>query len=156
MKVDKKNPDAEKPREEDKDLFVTCFTDASFCPESGAWGIAFWLKHGMTDKPIVKSKGGKVNPKSTNSTKIEAQALEYAKDYICEECMIHDKVIVIQSDCLSALEQFSENPFKKKGARFVKKKHVKAHTSNKTRRTSVNRIVDREAKKQMRKYRDEM
>ena len=117
------NKDAPKP--ESSDLFVTCFADASFCDQTGAWGICYWIKAFGADEPIIKSMGG-IN-KNYNSTTAELKALNEARDYICSEIPINDKVIVIQCDNESALERLDIQKFTKNGARFVKKKHVYGH-----------------------------
>ena len=154
VKADKLNKDAKKPKESERDLFVTCFTDGSLCHQSGAWGIAFWVKYGMSDKPVMKWEGGKGEPRELNSTVVERMALEKAKSYILKNYNIEGKVLVIQSDSLPAINGFSTKEFKKAGAKHVKMKHVKAHTSNNTNRTTVNDMVDRKARKAMREYRD--
>ena len=86
VKVDRKNADAKAPAEKDNGLFVTIFTDGSYCP---------------------------------NTTAFNAYA----------------------------------NKLKAAGVKFVKAKHVKAHTNNATNRTHINRIVDRLAGIEMRKHR---
>lgn len=121
------NKDAPKP--ENSDLFVTCFTDASYCNETGAWGICYWIKAFGANEPIVNSMGG-IN-KDYNSTTAELRALNEAKDYICSKIPIEDKVIVIQCDNESALQSLDVTDFKNKGARFVKKKHVYGHSVQK-------------------------
>jgi len=151
IQIDRKNLDSQAPEDKDKDLFVTCFTDASYCPDTGAWGTCFWIKAGMTEQAKIITEGGVSN--NSNSTLIELKALNSAKNFICGEYDINGKVIVIQSDCQSALENFCIKDFKSGGAKFVKKKHVKAHTSNKTKRTSVNKLVDRKARAEMKRHR---
>lgn len=121
------NKDALKP--ESSELFITCFTDASYCDQTGAWGICYWIKAYGADEPIVKSMGG-IN-KNYNSTTAELRALNEARDYICSELTVDDKVVVIQCDNESALQRLDISKFQKKGARFVKKKHVYGHAVQK-------------------------
>ncbi len=106
IETDKKNLDALAPEDRDKDLFITCFTDASYCHDTGAWGTCFWIKAGMTEQAEVITEGGVVVTENFNATLIELKALNSARNYICEKYNVEDKVIVIQSDCHSALERF--------------------------------------------------
>lgn len=150
VQADSKNKDAPKPV--DSTEFVTCFTDASYCDRTGAYGFCIWIRHAGSE-PMWIIKGG---VEKSNSTAIERKALEYARDYIADELEVSDKVVVLQSDCLNELESLSINVLREKGARFVKKKHVKAHTKERTNRSYVNRLVDKKARNKMREIRDEI
>ena len=48
--VDRRNLDSAKPADSDKDLFITVFTDGSWCPDTKAYGYAVWIRDGQ--KPI--------------------------------------------------------------------------------------------------------
>ena len=66
------------------------------------------------------------------------------------------KVVVFQCDNVGAVTTAFNayvNKLKTAGVRFVKAKHVKAHTRKATNRTQVNRIVDKLAGIEMRKHR---
>ena len=66
------------------------------------------------------------------------------------------KVVVFQCDNVGAVTTAFNayaNKLKTAGVKFVKAKHVKAHTNNETNRTQVNRIVDKLAGIEMRKHR---
>lgn len=150
VKVDQHNKDANKPKDSERDLFITCFVDASYCPQTGAWGFCCWIKYGKTDKPEIIVKGGK---EVSHSTNIEIKALRFVVHYLEQNYAIKDKVIVIQSDCISALEGLHVDDLYRLGAKFIKKKHVRAHTGHKTNRSKVNRLVDSRARKEMRRQR---
>lgn len=150
VKVDRNNVDAEKPADKDKDLFITVFTDGSHCPHTKAWGIGIWYRDG-SNPPRQFTTGG-VGMRDSNQ--VELYGLNTALKLILDECDLADRVIVFQCDNINAINAFDYKALKKKGAKFVKMKHVKAHTSHRTRRTTVNKIVDRLAKKEMEVHRN--
>lgn len=153
VKIDNKNADSEKPMEHELDKFITVFTDGSFCPNSMAWGVGIWYKVGCAKSTSI-SIGGKGEFKDSN--KVESHGLLLATRHIIENNSIDDKVVVIQCDNVNALNSmigFIRREFIKNGARYVKAKHVKAHTSNKTKRSYVNKLVDRLAYEEMSKRR---
>ena len=152
VRIDRKNLDAPKPGESDKDLFITVFTDGSFCPDTKAYGIGVWIRDGQ--KPIFTFGDGGIG--ANDSGHVEAMGLEAAKRYILENCDVENRVVVIQCDNIGALNRLNIQPFKKRGAKFVKKKHVKGHTSHKTNRSKVNAVVDEIAGRHMREYRDKV
>lgn len=152
---DKNNVDSRVPKDHEKDLFITVFTDGSLCHKTGAYGTCFWIKAGNQNDPFIESTGG-VIPKKENrkAHKVELIALYQAKRFILDNHVdVTGKVIVFQSDCIHALDKFDYAELKEAGAKFVKLKHVKAHTANKTNRTKVNAIVDQRARRMMKKVR---
>ena len=136
--VDRCNLDSAKPTDSDKDLFITVFTDGSWCPDTKAYGYAVWIRDGQ--KPIHMFGEGGLN--AQDSYHVELMGLNAARRYIMDNCEIENRVIVIQCDNIGALNKLDIKGFKNKGAKFVKKKHVKGHTSHKTNRSKVNRLVD--------------
>lgn len=149
VRIDRSNLDAPKPGDSDKDLFITVFTDGSFCHDTKAYGYAVWICDGQ--KPIHMFGDGGVG--ANDSGQVETFGLNAAKKYILENCDVADRVIVIQCDNIGSLNQMDIKPFKKRGAKFIKKKHVKGHTSHKTNRSKVNSLVDEMAGKHMREHR---
>lgn len=147
--VDRRNLDSAKPADSDKDLFITVFTDGSWCPDTKAYGYAVWIRDGQ--KPIHMFGEGGLN--AQDSYHVELMGLNAARRYIMDNCEIENRVIVIQCDNISALNKLDIKGFKNKGAKFVKKKHVKGHTSHKTNRSKVNRLVDSLAGQYMWEYR---
>lgn len=153
VRIDRYNWDARPPKPEDKNLFITVFTDASFCPNTKAFGCAIWIKDGA-GKPHQQSWGGR-NAKDPEAA--ETRALNGALKYLTKYCQLNGRVIVIQSDCLNALRKLKYDFLKRDfGAKFVKLKHVKAHTNHETRRTWVNNWCDENAKKEMYKVREQI
>lgn len=149
IKVDRHNVDAKQPAQGEEDLFITVFTDASWCPETKAYGCAIWGKAGKAGSAVTHSWGGHGAPSAEAA---EFAALEGAVWWVQNETNHINKVIVIQSDCINALRKLNIDDLKYR-SKFVKLKHVKAHTSGRTRRTKVNDICDQLAKTEMRKYR---
>lgn len=149
VKIDRANIDAQAPGESDKDLFITIFTDGSYCQKTKAYGIGVWIRDGS--KPAITFGEGGIG--ANDSGHVESIALNKAKQYALDNCDVEGRVIVIQCDNIGSLNSLDIRPFKKKGAKFVKKKHVKGHTNHKTKRSKVNYIVDEIAGVWMRKYR---
>lgn len=153
VKVDRHNIDAPKPSESDKGIFVTIFTDGSFCPKTSAWGVGIWLRY-SEEQPIEMSTGG--IGEHSDIYRVELYGLTQALDYLIENYDITDKVIVFQCDNIGAVkaayDQYN-NKLLQAGAKFVKAKHVKGHSGKQTSRSRVNQIVDKLAGDQMRTYR---
>lgn len=147
--VDRRNIDAAKPADSDKDLFITVFTDGSHCPDTKAYGYAVWIRDGQ--KPIHTFGAGGFNGR--DSFHVESMGLEAAKKYILENCSISGRVVVIQCDNIGALNALNIKQFKALGVKFVKRKHVKGHTGHNTNRSKVNNMVDNLAGQFMREYR---
>lgn len=147
--VDRSNLDSAKPADSDKDLFITVFTDGSWCHDTKAYGYAVWIRDGQ--KPINMFGAGGFGGR--DSYHVESMGLAAAVKYILENCTVEERVLVIQCDNIGALNALDVKQFKKLGAKFIKRKHVKAHTSHKTNRSKVNELVDSLAGQYMREYR---
>lgn len=147
--VDRRNLDSAKPADSDNDLFITVFTDGSWCPDTKAYGYAVWIRDGQ--KPIHMFGAGGFGGR--DSYHVESMGLAAAVKYILENCSVAERVLVIQCDNIGALNSLDVKQFKKLGAKFIKRKHVKAHTSHKTNRSKVNELVDNLAGQYMREYR---
>lgn len=148
IKVDRYNKDAESPKEKDKGLFVTVFTDGSYCPRTSAWGVGIWYRY--SEEPPVKFNLGGLH--MDNPMEVEKHGIKVALNRIINECDLTGKVIVVQCDNIHALKTVVNEmtpALKRAGAKFVKAKHVKAHTNHETSRTRVNAIVDALAREQM-------
>lgn len=143
---DRTNPDAKTPTCDTH--FVTIFTDGSYCSDTKAYGYAYWIKHSPKVAPLTKSFGG-VGLKSIGE--VEKLAIEKAIEH-AQQFIEIDTVVVIQSDSTEALSSVDLTKLRMM-CQHVKLKHVKAHTGQKTKRTSVNRIVDKLARKAMQSYR---
>lgn len=147
-----KNPPAE--RAQGQPEFVTMFCDASFCPQTKAYGWAMWAKHGT---PATTERESGSGQGALNSTDAELVALtEGIKALIRNEVPIAGRIIVIQSDSTGALNKLDIKPLKLAGARFVKLKHVKGHQGLRNPRAAVNTWCDTEAKRRMRAVRDKI
>ena len=148
IKVDRYNEDAKPPKESDKGLFVTVFSDGSYCPRTSAWGVGIWYRY-CEEPPVEFKYGGLHMP---NQMEVERHGIEVALKHIMEHHDLTGKVIVVQCDNIHALQNVVREmtpKLKCAGAKFVKAKHVKAHTSHETSRTRVNAIVDALAREQM-------
>lgn len=148
IKVDRYNEDAKPPKESDKGLFVTVFSDGSYCPRTSAWGVGIWYRY--SEEPPVELKYGGLH--MPNPMEVERHGIEVAMKHIMEHHDLTGKVIVVQCDNIHALQNVVREmtpQLKRAGAKFVKAKHVKAHTSHETSRTRVNAIVDALAREQM-------
>ena len=154
IKVDRYNEDAKPPKESDKGLFVTVFTDGSYCPRTSAWGVGIWYRYGE-EPPVELKYGGLHMP---NPMEVEKHGIQTALEIVLNEHDITGKVIIVQCDNVHALQSVVKEytpKLKAAGAKFVKAKHVKAHTSHNTSRTKVNAIVDALARKEMEFYRNQ-
>lgn len=91
-----------------------------------------------------------------NAMDVEKHGIQTALEIVLNEHNITGKVIIVQCDNVHALQSVVKEytpRLKAAGAKFVKAKHVKAHTSHNTSRTKVNAIVDALARKEMEFYR---
>ena len=157
---------------------VTCITintDASFCPETGASGYAFYA---ICDNfKIMKS--GNFKKKPTVSWEAELFCLGNAIHTVLSQTDLPEsKHIVINTDCDSMIGMLNrpQDKIKQKWGVPVKQvhmlagrlknvcktpkknlkyRHVKAHTSIKDARTWVNNWCDKEAKKWMNREREQ-
>lgn len=138
----------------DSALYITGFTDASYCSKTDAMGWAFWAKYTLDGRTMTKRASG--NGVAKNCTEAEVIALYHLSDWIRGELDVTDKVIVIQSDCVYALDKFKTEELMQAGATHVKLKHVKSHQGHSSKRSSVNTWCDKAAKSCMRKRRAEL
>lgn len=145
---------------EDSNKFVTVFCDASYCPETGAAGWAGWVKYGSSGETL-RCSGRLVG--CPNSTEAEKNAIvETIKRALMLHIEFDRKVVIVQSDCLSALGALENNRViermllsKGESADVIKHKHVKGHQGYRCRRSSVNTWCDKEARRKMREARNE-
>lgn len=134
-------------------LFITLIADASFCHVTKAYGWCFWIKHGSPATTIVKSGGG-VGIANSGEAELEA-LMQGLREIEALGTGMHKKYIVVQSDCTGALTRLDTRlkELVALGAGKAYTKHVKGHQGNKTPRNAVNTLCDRNAGKQMHKYR---
>lgn len=149
IKADKLNKDSK--FKGNGDLFITVFTDASYCPSTKAYGCATWVRDGT--KPAFKTVWGGVGLKGSFDAELEA--LNRAVSAVFSNCEVLGRVVVIQSDCIAALDRVGLRKLRKY-AKHVKLKHVKAHTGGQTKRSYVNDWCDKAAYEEMVKHRTEV
>jgi hypothetical protein len=141
----------------EKGLFITIFTDASFCPDTKASGWAVWIKYGENGT-VVKHKGGYIAGGYEHSYNAEKFALEMSVD-MCRllkehnRMVLKDKIVVIESDCQGALNSLDTSVLTNLGVSYVKRKWVKAHTNRNDKRSVVNNWCDVTAYAEMKKLR---
>jgi len=137
--------------------YITIFTDASHCPDTGSAGWAFWVKFNIPEKedPVTyRSSGDAV---CVNSTKAEELAISKAATWVRHNIDLTDKIIVLQSDCVAALNSFDDSRLMGAGSTTrVKKKHVKGHRGTRDKRSSVNTWCDKAARACMNRKRKEL
>lgn len=133
-----------------KPYSATVIADASFCPDTRAGGWACWVSH---QGPAVK-KAGRFHRLPKNSTEAEAWALLNGIWYAARLGATH---ILGQSDCKMAMVSI-ERRKSYKGIPFEELvlRHVKGHSRRTEPRFYVNNWCDREARKVMRKWRNEL
>lgn len=147
LKKDNKNIDSDKP--EDSTLFITVFVDGSYCPKTKAWGIGVWIKDSQKKSQTYSTGGTSVE----NSSQVELYGLQFVEILLINLYDVKNKIIVIQCDNISVLEKYTFPKLIHQCIKYIKKKHVKAHSNNNTKRTMINHKVDVIAKKEMKKYR---
>jgi len=126
--------------------FITVFSDASFCPYTGATGYACWIKYG-NGKTIVASGSGVTK----NSTNAELLGLRKAlNQLLLKGVETEGRILVLQCDNVSALGKVDVPDM---GFSHIKRKHIKGHSSKFGTRSYVQRLCDRLAYKEMRKQR---
>lgn len=126
--------------------YITIFADASFCDRTKSLGWAGWAKYDHPAKTVIKTGRGKCQ----NSTEAETIALnKIVNNLIKMGVPFEGKRVVIQSDCLNALNAFKPRRLLELGAINVKFKHIKAHTGYGDRRSKVNERCDFLAKQEM-------
>ena len=142
-------------RDIDSSAFVTVMADASFCPDTKSMGYAGWVKFGANGETReLFGTSRTVN----HSFEAEVEALERVLEYVIGHVPIQHKRIVVQSDCIGALENIRERwgrRFRRRGAISFRTKHVKGHTTRVEPRFKLQCWLDKKAKEHMRALRDE-
>ena len=137
VRVDRHNRDALPPKE-GSDLFITAFSDASWHPTTKAYGVGVWIK---SKEGLVRHGFGGVIAKSSEA---EKAGLLFIVETL-QSLDLTGRIVVIQCDNLGELNKLDVSPLKARGAKHVKLKHVRGHTSHQTARTSVNAWCDKRA-----------
>ena len=134
-----------------KGIYVTAFTDASFCPMTKAAGWGIWIKFGVNGS-TYRDSGGYLSKKEDGSAKAELDALERVVDILInyDKIDVKDKIVIIQSDCKWALQNLSTDKITSLGATRVDKRWVKGHNGKKDKRSAINTWCDAVAKDEMR------
>lgn len=147
--LDKRNTDSR--NDQNPDLYITAFSDASYRSETKAYGYGVWIKDSRVNegKPVTFTGGG-IGLK--NSQEAESRGLEATVAFILEKLDVSDRVIVIQCDCLGALNRLDVQCLYDAGAQYVKLKHVYGHKGPGSKRSFVNNIVDDLAGKRSSKW----
>lgn len=149
------------------DGFVTVFTDASYCPHTGAAGWAAWMKH----QGETKRFSGVPKSSVVNASHAEFIAAAYGISLAVKTFPNADRVHLV-TDLLRLVEIMRKYVRAKPGYesaidRFIHScveprnikvtcKHVKAHVAQGARRNYVNNWCDQEARKRMRKMRNDI
>lgn len=136
----------------EKDLFITVFSDASFCPRTKAAGYGGWVKGGYP--PQVLRVGGVItNCRNPEEAEISAivQTLTHAEKTSDPEFSLdwEGKILVIQTDCQGAIKKLKpemKKVLKHLRLKFIKWKWVKAHSGYGDPRSAVNEYCDKQAK----------
>lgn len=148
--------------------YITVFADASFCHETGAAGIAWWVR----DADRIERSAKALTFACNNSHEAEVVALGTAILMALRE-FPHEPGdrLSIQSDCMGALAVFTEGRRMSDVEAAMKHrvwtaasaagvtlhpKHVKGHSGGGTARGSVNTWCDRNARRVMREARAKM
>lgn len=133
--------------------FVTIMADASYCPNTGSMGFAGWVKYGLGDTKEIFGTSRTVK----HSLEAEIEAIERTLEYVIGQIPIQHKKIVVQCDCIGALEAIQgrwDRRFRRKGAIGLRTKHVKGHSNRNEPRYKLQKWLDKKAKEKMRALRD--
>lgn len=130
---------------------IILFADASFCPDTKAYGWCFWIQGPGMKSPLVKSGGG-LRIRSSQEAETEALRQGLRAIYSMD---LADVYILVQSDCLGALFRIRGEleGLRGIGAAGVRTDHVRGHQGNRNARTSINTQCDKRAGKEMRAFR---
>lgn len=134
----------------DPTLYITLFADASYCPNTQAYGWCWWLKHGSPPETKVGVGGGtRIRGSSQAETEALRAGLAFVRDTLGP--VLQGKRVVVQSDCLGALEAIRPElaGLRAQGAAQAYTKHVRGHRGNVTPRNAVNTLCDRLAYREM-------
>lgn len=137
---------------------VTIIADGSHCPDTNAYGWAFYITHGMSRRHnrILRFGGGYGCP---DSNEAELMAINVAIDTIIRKGLIYNQKVVIISDCQAVRNLLDRKRLLEFGAKNVRLRHVKGH-QNVQQMELVDEIVhwqhwcDRAARRTMRRNRD--
>lgn len=137
-------------------LYVSAFADASYCPETGAYGYAFWVKWGHPAETHLDTGSGLCK----SSYEAELAGCMAAVEFI-KTLDVTDKIIVLQCDNIQAVDTMRAHLAKLKELKAVKDaypKHVKGHVANSRggARHYMNNVCDRKAKEAMRSFRSSL
>jgi ribonuclease HI len=143
---------------------ITLIADASFCPNTGAGGYGWWA----ASERGKRGGGGQMRDRVCNSSAAEMIAVVNGL-YMAIQCKIVQEGdhILLQTDCMSALDVFLRKRSKKlnksETAAFTKLyelkkqhrltysfRHVKGHSNVKEARYITNNLCDERARKGMR------
>lgn len=136
VKADRENRDSKYSGDSDK--FITAFSDASWA--DGIFGYAVWIK---SKEGVFKHFAGGLCDRPNLAERI---GLEFIINHL-KTLNLTSRIIVIQCDCLGELNNLDVAPLYVAGAVHVKKKHVKGHSGQDTKRSSVNEWCDKNARK---------
>lgn len=141
------------------DRWITVFADASYCPDTGAWGYGWWMKYGHPARTLY-GEGGGLHIAGSNEAEVVAleRALE-AVDSLSGEYFLQGKILVVQSDCTGAIDRIQSrlrDMQREHNLANAYTKHVKGHRGYADPRASVNTGCDRAAGRQMRKHREQL
>lgn len=131
--------------------YVTAFADASYCPNTGAYGWCFWVKFGEPAQTVVESGGGLG---LTNSGAAEIEAVRQALKFL-NSIDLTARTVVMQTDCQQAIRELGPQlgELTRVGALAAYFKHVKGHRGTACPRSAVNSLCDRRARAEMRRRR---
>lgn len=148
--------------------YLTINTDASYHPETGASGYAFYIVCNL----FKISKGGNFKYPVANPMDAEMKCIGNALATLMAQEELPDiDIVVINSDCKPAFHHMGHNtdhPVGKKirgiindlkirvDASSIEFRHVKAHTGSPAPRSKSNNRCDLEAKRWMRKEHNEI
>lgn len=150
-------------------MLITVMSDASFCPTTKAAGYGYWI---ACDRGKIAGSGAfRVDVPSSGVA--ELLAAVNAIDRACKEGLVEKgDMILVQSDCLSAVKAFSfgrnRNSFcdlawqgmlhvfnlRREIGFKLKGKHVKGHSANISSRFASNNLCDQKAYEAMQKDKD--
>ena len=136
--------------------YITLFADASYCPDTRAYGYGWWVKYGAPAQTRTGHGGGLF---IENSTHAEVHALEAGLTFILGELDLTQRIVVVQSDCTGALAKIEAADWFGRlhalGAANAYTKHVHGHRGTLSPRHAVNTGCDRAARRCMRHFRRE-
>ena len=136
---------------------TTLISDASHCHQTKAFGWALYITH-TTQRAnrqinIYRSGGGDYCP---NSIDAEEFAIQQGITLLSNQGLIHNRHVIIVSDCTSALARIDRKVLKDHGARRISLRHIKGHQNKKFTEAHIqHKWCDRIARRIMQRYRKE-